>query len=109
MSIRIALKLQTILIVNFVMTVIFFGIVKKEQTFDSEFKFNKQLASWAVQCKIPQCHVDNLLTLLKSSNDFDHTHLPNKFLILINVSQLDFLQEKFFLFFKGKNLFTFKD
>ena len=38
-------------------------------------QFNKQLASWVVECQIPQCHVDKLLKHLKSNSDFDATRL----------------------------------
>ena len=39
-------------------------------------EFRESLASWAVQCQIPQSHVDKLLVLLKSFSDFDTSKLP---------------------------------
>jgi hypothetical protein len=39
-------------------------------------EFRESLASWAVQCQIPQSHVDKLLVLLKSFSDFDTSNLP---------------------------------
>jgi len=39
-------------------------------------EFLESLASWAVQCQIPQSHVDKLLVLLKSFPDFDTSNLP---------------------------------
>ncbi|KZS08324.1 Uncharacterized protein APZ42_027722 [Daphnia magna] len=60
----------------------FYEVEADEIFFDcKEYNLNKcelreSLASWAVQCQIPQCHVDQLLVLLKSFSDFDTSNLP---------------------------------
>ncbi|KAK4013945.1 hypothetical protein OUZ56_026493 [Daphnia magna] len=60
----------------------FYEVEADEIFFDcKEYNINKcelreSLASWAVQCQIPQCHVDQLLVLLKSFSDFDTSNLP---------------------------------
>ena len=57
-----------------------FFYCEEEPSLDCDYYFSKRLASWAVQCKIPQCHVDKLLTLLKSSYGSDITSLPSRYM-----------------------------
>ena len=45
----------------------FFFYCEEEPSLDCDYDFSKRLASWAVQCKIPQCYFDKLLTIFKSS------------------------------------------
>ena len=49
----------------------------EEQCDNNDDQFGKQLAAWMVECKIPQCHGDKLLALLKSAPNLNTTRLPN--------------------------------
>lgn len=47
-----------------------------EENNANKCEFRESLASWAVQCQIPQSHVDKLLVILKSFSNFDTSNLP---------------------------------